>query len=101
MPSCERLSCSSDHELPNDQIRAPSIESLKRAMQIYARQGGTSTIFVNDDGLRLLPPAEASARLTFYATHNIGWVARPAHTYNAKTDPQGVCFVSWSDRIAQ
>ena len=59
-------------------------------MQTYARQGGTSSIFVNDDGLRLLPPAEAAARLSFYATHNIGWVARPAHTYNAKTNPQGM-----------
>ncbi|KAF8551621.1 hypothetical protein OG21DRAFT_1417653 [Imleria badia] len=67
-----------------DAVLALSIESLKRAMQTYARQGGTSSIFVNDDGLRLLPPAEAAARLSFYATHNIGWVARPAHTFNAK-----------------
>ncbi|KAH0828624.1 glycosyl transferase family group 2-domain-containing protein [Lanmaoa asiatica] len=72
-----------------DAVLAPSIESLKRAMQTYARQGGTSSIFVNDDGLRLLPPAEAAARLSFYATHNIGWVARPAHTYNAKTNLKG------------
>ncbi|KAF8841492.1 hypothetical protein BDN67DRAFT_1010564 [Paxillus ammoniavirescens] len=70
-------------------VLAPSIESLKRAIQTYARQGGTSSIFVNDDGLRLLPPAEAAARLSFYATHNIGWVSRPAHTYNAKANPQG------------
>ncbi|KAF8443806.1 glycosyl transferase family group 2-domain-containing protein [Boletus edulis BED1] len=72
-----------------DAVLAPSIESLKRAMQTYARQGGTSSIFVNDDGLRLLPPAEAAARLSFYATHNIGWVARPAHAFNAKINPQG------------
>ncbi|KAF9219278.1 hypothetical protein BS17DRAFT_789594 [Gyrodon lividus] len=70
-------------------VLAPSIESLKRAMQTYARQGGTSSIFVNDDGLRLLPPDEAAARLSFYATHNIGWVSRPAHTYNARANPQG------------
>ncbi|KIJ12732.1 hypothetical protein PAXINDRAFT_171041 [Paxillus involutus ATCC 200175] len=70
-------------------VLTPSIESLKRAIQTYARLGGTSSIFVNDDGLRLLPPAEAAARLSFYATHNIGWVSRPAHTYNAKATPQG------------
>ncbi|KAG9311354.1 glycosyl transferase family group 2-domain-containing protein [Chiua virens] len=70
-------------------VLTPSIESIKRAMQTYARQGGTSSIFVNDDGLRLLPPADATARLSFYATHNISWVARPAHTFNAKTNPQG------------
>lgn len=33
--------------------REPSIRSLKKAMQTYARQGGTSTIFINDDGLRV------------------------------------------------
>lgn len=48
-------------------------------MQTYARQGGTSTIFINDDGLRLLSPAERDERLAFYANHNIGWVARPKH----------------------
>ena len=48
-------------------------------MQTYARQGGTSTIFVNDDGLRLLPVEERNARILFYANHGIGWVARPKH----------------------
>ncbi|KAH9479119.1 hypothetical protein JR316_0007698 [Psilocybe cubensis] len=60
-------------------VLAPSIRSLKKAMQTYARQGGTSTIFINDDGLRLLSPAERDERLAFYANHNIGWVARPKH----------------------
>ncbi|KAI9068985.1 hypothetical protein FKP32DRAFT_1560577 [Trametes sanguinea] len=60
-------------------VLAPSIESLKKAMQTYARQGGTSTIFVNDDGLRLLPVEERDARILFYANHGIGWVARPKH----------------------
>ena len=49
-------------------------------MQTYARQGGTSTIFVNDDGLRLLPVEERDARIRFYANHGIGWVARPPHS---------------------
>ncbi|KAM5542549.1 hypothetical protein V8D89_004008 [Ganoderma adspersum] len=60
-------------------VLAPSIESLKRAMQTYARQGGTSTIFINDDGLRLLSVEERDARIIFYANHGIGWVARPKH----------------------
>ncbi|PPQ75054.1 hypothetical protein CVT26_012056 [Gymnopilus dilepis] len=62
-----------------ESVLAPSIRSLKKAMQTYARQGGTSTIFINDDGLRLLSPAERDERLAFYANHNIGWVARPKH----------------------
>ncbi|KAG5652322.1 hypothetical protein H0H81_005435, partial [Sphagnurus paluster] len=60
-------------------VLAPSILSLKRAMQTYARQGGTSAIFVNDDGMRLLAPAERAERLAFYTLHNVGWVARPPH----------------------
>ncbi|KAF8201059.1 glycosyl transferase family group 2-domain-containing protein [Mycena galopus ATCC 62051] len=60
-------------------VLAPSIESLKKAMQTYARQGGTSTIFVNDDGLRLLSAPDRDERLAYYANHNIGWVARPRH----------------------
>nr|GAT50238.1 predicted protein [Mycena chlorophos]GAT50239.1 predicted protein [Mycena chlorophos] len=60
-------------------VLAPSIESIKKAMHTYARQGGTSSIFVNDDGLRLLSGPDRDERLAFYANHNIGWVARPRH----------------------
>ncbi|TDL23464.1 hypothetical protein BD410DRAFT_857631 [Rickenella mellea] len=57
----------------------PSVESLKKAMQTYARQGGTSSIFINDDGMQLLSQADRDARIEFYANHGIGWVARPKH----------------------
>ncbi|KAK7461714.1 hypothetical protein VKT23_008140 [Stygiomarasmius scandens] len=58
---------------------APSIMSIKKAMQTYARQGGTSAIFICDDGLRLVSPADREERLQFYTHNNIAWVARPAH----------------------
>jgi len=73
-----------------DNVLRPSFESLKKAMQTYARQGGTSSIFVNDDGLRLLPPDEAAARITYYATHNIAWVARPGQSHHPKSNPKGM-----------
>ena len=38
-----------------------------------------STIFVHDDGPQLLGDADREARISFYADHNIGWVARPPH----------------------
>ncbi|KZT00078.1 uncharacterized protein LAESUDRAFT_732624 [Laetiporus sulphureus 93-53] len=66
-----------------DTVLAPSIESIKKSMQTYARQGGTSTIFLNDDGLRLLPVEERDARIAYYANHGIGWVARPKHDESA------------------
>ena len=49
------------------------------AMRTYARQGGTSTIFINDDGLRVLSRMVRDARIAYYANHGIGWVARPPH----------------------
>ncbi|KAJ3993811.1 glycosyl transferase family group 2-domain-containing protein [Lentinula boryana] len=59
---------------------APSVLSIKKAMQTYARQGGTSSIFICDDGLQIIPEEEKQKRLDFYANHNIGWVARPRHS---------------------
>ncbi|KAJ3715235.1 glycosyl transferase family group 2-domain-containing protein [Lentinula guzmanii] len=58
----------------------PSVLSIKKAMQTYARQGGTSSIFICDDGLQIIPEEEKQKRLDFYANHNIGWVARPRHS---------------------
>jgi hypothetical protein len=52
-------------------------------MQTYARQGGTSAIFVHDDGLQLISEEEREKRIAFYADHNIGWVARPGHSSDA------------------
>lgn len=49
-------------------------------MQTYARQGGSSAIFIHDDGLQLVSEKDREARIAFYADHNIGWVARPAHS---------------------
>ncbi|PVF96504.1 hypothetical protein CPB86DRAFT_775699 [Serendipita vermifera] len=41
---------------------APSCESLKKAMQTYARQGGTSSIMICDDGMQLIEPELAAER---------------------------------------
>ena len=48
-------------------------------MQTYARQGGTSSIFVHEDGLQVISEEQRQERIAFYANHNIGWVARPKH----------------------
>lgn len=61
----------------------PTIRSIKAAISTYEMQGGTANIFINDDGMQLLPEDEARARQDFYDEHNIGWVARPRH------DPKG------------
>jgi hypothetical protein len=69
----------------------PTIVSLKAAISTYELQGGTANIFVNDDGMQLIPEAEAQARRDFYEEHNIGWVARPKH--NPKPEEEEKAFV--------
>jgi cellulose synthase/poly-beta-1,6-N-acetylglucosamine synthase-like glycosyltransferase len=61
------------------QTITPSVMSIKKAMQTYARQGGTSSIFVHDDGLQVIKESEREERIRFYADNGIGWVARPKH----------------------
>ncbi|KXJ92069.1 glycosyl transferase family group 2-domain-containing protein, partial [Microdochium bolleyi] len=61
----------------------PTIRSLKQCISTYEMQGGTANIFINDDGMQLIPEEEAQARRDFYEENNIGWVARPGH------DPKG------------
>ncbi|KAJ3511596.1 hypothetical protein NLJ89_g4008 [Agrocybe chaxingu] len=62
-----------------EQTIAPSVYSVKKAMQTYARQGGTSAIFICDDGMQLISEEDRNERIAFYANHNIGWTARPGH----------------------
>ena len=57
----------------------PTMQSLKVAISTYELQGGTASIFVNDDGMQLLDPEMAELRQQYYRNHNIGWVARPGH----------------------
>ncbi|KZF19607.1 hypothetical protein L228DRAFT_214578 [Xylona heveae TC161] len=57
----------------------PTIRSIKAAISTYEMQGGTANIFINDDGMQLIPEEEARMRQDFYEEHNIGWVARPKH----------------------
>ena len=57
----------------------PTIKSVKAAISTYEMQGGTANIFVNDDGMQIIPPEEAQERRDYYDEHSIGWVARPKH----------------------
>ncbi len=56
----------------------PTIRSLRQAISTYEMQGGSANIWLNDDGLQLLDPAQQQERIHFYADNNVGWTARPA-----------------------
>lgn len=78
----QTMSVSIDYNVDSSSLilcSAPSVFFLKKAMQTYARQGGSSAIFIHDDGLQLISEKDREARIAFYADHNIGWVARPGH----------------------
>ena len=63
----------------------PTIKSLTAAVSTYEMQGGSATIFVNDDGmLAKLSEVEIRNRMHFYNMHNIAWVARPPHNPDPK-----------------
>lgn len=57
----------------------PTVESLKKAITTYERQGGSVNIFVCDDGMQLWDEEEAQVRQAYYDRNNIGWTARPKH----------------------
>lgn len=62
-----------------ESVIIPTVTSLKAAISHYELNGGTANIFINDDGIQLLPEEEAQARRDFYTDNNIGWVGRPKH----------------------
>ncbi|KIW88925.1 uncharacterized protein Z519_10409 [Cladophialophora bantiana CBS 173.52] len=57
----------------------PTVKSIKAAISTYEMQGGTANIFINDDGMELIPAEQAQERRDYYDEHNIGWVSRPKH----------------------
>lgn len=63
-------------------VIAPTVKSIKQAISTYELQGGSANMFINDDGLQIIPGEERRQRIEFYADHSIGWVARPKHGEN-------------------
>ncbi|BFZ64387.1 hypothetical protein YB2330_005530 [Saitoella coloradoensis] len=65
-----------------EKVIDPTIRSVKAAISTYELQGGTASIFVNDDGMQLISEDEADERIDYYGEQGIGWVARPPHGTN-------------------
>lgn len=62
-----------------EDVIIPTVTSLKVAISTYEKQGGTASMFVNDDGIQLISEEERRVRTAYYAQNNIGWVGRPGH----------------------
>lgn len=61
------------------EVIQPTIESLKKAVTTFERQGGSVNVIVCDDGLQLISPDEREQRLRYYKNNNVAYVARPPH----------------------
>ncbi|KAM0754659.1 hypothetical protein T439DRAFT_284745 [Meredithblackwellia eburnea MCA 4105] len=59
-----------------DEVLAPSIESVSRAIRNYELQGGTASILVCEDGMQLVEEKEMLRRKDFYERFGCNWVAR-------------------------
>lgn len=57
----------------------PTITSVMAAIKHYESNGGTASLYVNDDGMQLVGKDLADARMAYYGLNNIGWCARPPH----------------------
>jgi hypothetical protein len=57
----------------------PTIESCLAAVRYYEQQGGTASIYINDDGMQLVSSDLAEARKAYYEINGIGWCSRPPH----------------------
>ncbi|GFZ49140.1 hypothetical protein JCM24511_06890 [Saitozyma sp. JCM 24511] len=65
----------------------PTVESLKKAITTYERQGGSVNIMVFDDGMQIWDKEEQDIRKAYYDRNNIGWTARPKHGANGYIRP--------------
>lgn len=65
-----------------DDVLKLTFQSVQKAIHTYELQGGLANVFVNDDGLQLIPREEALERIEFYEENGFGYVSRPPHGQN-------------------
>jgi hypothetical protein len=77
-------------------VIVPTIMSLMAAIQNYEAQGGTASVFVNDDGMQAVEPELAEARKQYYIENGIGYVARLPNKQSSPKKKKFNCNFSWS-----
>ncbi|KAN0099601.1 Glycosyl transferase family group 2 domain containing protein [Hyaloscypha variabilis] len=103
-----KLSRHRDYELPQITIQmpvykeglrgviVPTIISVMAAAEYYEHQGGTASVFINDDGMQAIEPELAEARMQYYRENSIGYVARfPQH--KSRPVKKKSSWWSWKD----
>ncbi|KAF5021882.1 hypothetical protein F66182_6073 [Fusarium sp. NRRL 66182] len=92
-----------DYELPHITVQmpvykeglrgviVPTMVSVMAAIQHYENQGGTASVYINDDGMQCIQPELAAARKQYYRENGIGYCARLPN----KKSPKKGGFFSW------
>jgi hypothetical protein len=63
-------------DFPFNSVIVPTMVSVMAAVQYYEEQGGTASVFINDDGMQCIPQELAEARKQYYRENGIGYTAR-------------------------
>ncbi|ESU14097.1 hypothetical protein FGSG_07786 [Fusarium graminearum PH-1] len=96
-----------DYELPHITIQmpvykeglkgviVPTMISVMAAIEYYEQQGGTASVFINDDGMQVIQHDLAEARKAYYRENGIGYTARLP---NCKAPKKGD-FLSWFKKL--
>ncbi|OOQ81930.1 hypothetical protein PEBR_40995 [Penicillium brasilianum] len=74
-------------------VIVPTMMSVLAAVQYYEEQGGTASVFINDDGMQCIQPELAEARKQYYREHGIGYTARLPNRKSSSKKRRGV--FSW------
>ncbi|KAJ5825580.1 hypothetical protein N7474_002718 [Penicillium riverlandense] len=96
-----------DYELPHVTIQmpvykeglkgviVPTMMSVLAAVEYYEEQGGTASVFINDDGMQCIQPELAEARKQYYRENGIGYTARLPNKKSKKTKKQSRSCLGW------
>ncbi|KAK6069768.1 hypothetical protein SCUP234_10523 [Seiridium cupressi] len=79
-------------------VIVPTMVSVMKAIQHYEEQGGTASVFVNDDGMQCIQPELAEARKQYYRENGIGYTARLP---NCKSISKGGWSLPWSRKSTE
>lgn len=75
--------------------------SVLAAVQYYEEQGGTASVFINDDGMQCIQPELAEARRQYYRENGIGYTARLPNKRTSQKKARGFNWFRKTKPVAE
>jgi len=82
-------------------VIVPTMMSVLSAVQYYEEQGGTASVFINDDGMQCIQPELAEARRQYYRENGIGYTARLPNKKTSQKKKSGFSFFRKSKKVQE